>query len=175
MANLPGNSRAPSWGGRLSCTLKRGSGTLPCAFASQPAAAKLNRSCLPHMGHVVNDMNRATKWRETINPIDDSEDNRMNGFKFFALAAVGALCFAATTPNTQAQVEVGIGVAPVCPYGYYDVPPYDCAPYGYYGPEWFAGGVFIGAGPWFHGSSGFHGHVNNRFHPDHGYHGPMTP
>jgi hypothetical protein len=99
----------------------------------------------------VNDGNRAPKGRETVNPINDSEDNRMNGFKFFALAAVVAICFAAVAPDTQAQVEVGIGVAPVCPYGYYDVAPYDCAPYGYYGPEWFAGGVFIGAGPWFHG------------------------
>jgi ribosomal-protein-alanine N-acetyltransferase len=58
------------------------------------------------------------------------------------------------------------------PYGYYDTAPYGCAPYGYYGPEWFTGGVFIGAGPWFHGPDNFQGHVNNRFHPDHGYKGP---
>ena len=86
--------------------------------------------------------------------------NSINGFKLFSLAAVAAFCFMVTTPQTQAQVNVEIGVAPVCPYGYY-------------GPEWFSGGVFIGAGPWFHGPEGFHGHVNNRFHPDHGYHGPM--
>ena len=99
----------------------------------------------------------------------------MNGFKIFALAAVVAICFTVTAPKTEAQVAVGvdIGVAPVCPYGYYDVAPYNCAPYGYYGPEWFTGGVFIGAGPWFHGPEGFHGHVNNHFHPEHGYHGPM--
>ena len=97
----------------------------------------------------------------------------MNGFKFFALAAVVTLGLAAGTPAGQAQVEVGIGVAPVCPYGYYDVAPYDCAPYGYYGPEWFSGGVFIGVGPWFHGPEGFRGHVNNRFHPEHGYHGAL--
>ncbi|MGA9526516.1 MAG: hypothetical protein WBS24_00225 [Terriglobales bacterium] len=48
-------------------------------------------------------------------------------------------------------VGVGVGVAPVCPYGYYPDYPYACAPYGYYGPEWFSGGVFIGAGPWYHG------------------------
>jgi hypothetical protein len=101
------------------------------------------------------------------------ENNLMKGFKFFVLVAVAAFCCAVVTPTTQAQVSVDIGVAPVCPYGYYDVPPYACAPYGYYGPEWFTGGVFIGAGPWFHGPEGFHGHVNNRFHPDHGYHGPM--
>lgn len=50
-----------------------------------------------------------------------------------------------------AQVSINIGPEPVCPYGYYDFASYDCAPYGYYGPEWFSGGVFIGAGPWFHG------------------------
>ena len=52
--------------------------------------------------------------------------------------------------------------------------PYGCAPYGYYGSEWFSGGAFIGAGPWFHGSEDFRGHVNNRYHPDHGYRG-ATP
>ncbi|MFY9741647.1 MAG: hypothetical protein WA252_00345 [Candidatus Sulfotelmatobacter sp.] len=97
----------------------------------------------------------------------------MNGFKTFALSAVAIVCFAATTPTMRAQVAVEIGPAPVCPYGYYATPPYDCAPYGYYGPEWFAGGIFIGAGPWFHGPANFRGHVNNHFHPEHGYHGPM--
>src|ERR1700674_2453195 len=97
----------------------------------------------------------------------------MNGLKLSLLAAVIALGFAATTPQSQAQVAVNIGVAPECPYGYYDVAPYDCAPYGYYGAEWFSGGVFIGAGPWFHGPANFHGHVNNSFHPDHGYKGPV--
>ncbi len=96
----------------------------------------------------------------------------MNGFKFFAFAIVTGLCFILAAPAMHAQVGVEVGVAPVCPYGYYDVPPYDCAPYGYYGPEWFSGGVFIGAGPWYGWGDGFHGHVNNRFHPDHGYNGP---
>jgi hypothetical protein len=72
-----------------------------------------------------------------------------------------------------AQISVNIGVAPVCPYGYFDYAPYNCAPYGYYGPDWFTGGVFIGAGPWFHGHHGFYGHVDNRYDPNHGYHGPM--
>lgn len=97
----------------------------------------------------------------------------MNGLKLFGLAAVVAFCFTVTIPTTQAQVGVEIGVAPVCPYGYYDVPPYNCAPYGYYGPEWFSSGVFIGAGPWFHGGGDFVGHVDNHFHPDHGYKGAM--
>ena len=99
----------------------------------------------------------------------------MNRFKYLAMAAVVVGIFlTAAAPKTDAQVSVGIniGAAPACPYGYYDAPPYDCAPYGYYGPEWFTGGVFIGAGPWFHGRDDFRGHVNNRFHPDHGYRGP---
>ena len=53
--------------------------------------------------------------------------------------------------KATAQVSVGIGVAPVCPYGYYEAPPYNCAPDGYYGPEWFSGGVFDRCGslvPW---------------------------
>jgi hypothetical protein len=99
--------------------------------------------------------------------------NSMNGFKFLAIAAVFGICFATVIPRAEAQIGVEVGVAPVCPYGYYDVPPYNCAPYGYYGPEWFVGGVFIGAGPWFHGPANFHGHVNNHFHPEHGYHGPL--
>lgn len=96
----------------------------------------------------------------------------MNALKLLAIAAVAAVCFAVVTPKTQAQVAVNIGPAPECPYGYYDVPPYDCAPYGYYGSEWFTGGVFIGVGPWFHGPEGFRGHVDNHFHPEHGYTGP---
>jgi hypothetical protein len=106
--------------------------------------------------------------------IDQKKRNKlMNRSKFFVLVTLAAICFLVTAPTTQAQVSVNVGVAPDCPYGYYDVAPYDCAPYGYYGPEWFTGGVFIGVGPWFHGPAEFHGHVNNRFHPEHGYHGAL--
>jgi hypothetical protein len=73
--------------------------------------------------------------------------------------------------SAPAQVSINIGAAPVCPYGYFDYAPYNCAPYGYYGPEWFTGGVFIGA--WFHGAHGFRGNVDNRFDPHHGYGGPF--
>jgi hypothetical protein len=97
----------------------------------------------------------------------------MHGFKVLAFAAVAGLFFAANTPKTQAQISVEIGVAPDCPYGYYEAAPYGCAPYGYYGPEWFTRGVFVGAGPWFHGPANFQGHVDNNFHPDHGYKGTM--
>ena len=97
----------------------------------------------------------------------------MRGLKFLLLAAVAGGCFASAVPKAEAQVSVNIGVAPECPYGYYDEAPYGCAPAGYYGPEWFSGGVFIGAGPWFHGGGDFRGHVNNAFHPAHGYAGPL--
>jgi hypothetical protein len=79
----------------------------------------------------------------------------MRGFKFLMLAAVAGSCCAAVAPKAEAQVSINIGVAPVCPYGYYDAAPYSCAPSGYYGPEWFHGTVFVGAGPWFHGSNDF--------------------
>ncbi len=96
----------------------------------------------------------------------------MRSVKLLALSAAAGLCLlVATPPQANAQVSVSVGVAPACPYGYYDVPPYTCAPYGYYGPEWFSGGVFIGAGPWFHGPENFHGQVDTHYHPDHGYHG----
>jgi hypothetical protein len=90
------------------------------------------------------------------------------------LAAVAGIGLMVSAPTASGQVSVGvnIGAAPECPYGYYDTAPYGCAPYGYYGPEWFTGGAFIGAGPWFHGREDFRGHVDNHFHPDHGYRGP---
>jgi len=84
-------------------------------------------------------------------------------------------CGVAAHAPAQISVGVNIGPAPICPYGYFDYPPYDCAPYGYYGPDWFIGGVFIGAGPWFHGPRGFYGHVDNRYDPHNGYRGPLPP
>jgi hypothetical protein len=96
----------------------------------------------------------------------------MRGFTYTLLAAALGLGLTAITP-THAQVGVSIGLAPECPYGYYDAAPYSCAPAGYYGPEWFDGGAFVGVGPWFHGHDDFSGHVDNRFHPDNGFKGPM--
>ncbi len=86
----------------------------------------------------------------------------MRYLKLFALVGVlGVSLLAASGANAQ-RVAIGVGIggpgyygpAPICDYGYYNYYPYACAPYGYYGPEWFDGGFFIGAGPWFHG---FHG------------------
>ena len=97
----------------------------------------------------------------------------MRGLKSVFLNTFGLWLLATVCPSAHAQVSVSIGVEPDCPYGYYDVAPYNCAPAGYYGPEWFDGGAFVGAGPWFHGHDDFRGHVNNKFHPEHGYKGPM--
>jgi hypothetical protein len=76
------------------------------------------------------------------------------------LTLLGLCLLIALYANAQRfGVEVGVGPdygPPVCEYGYYSYYPYACAPYGYYGPEWFSGGVFIGAGPWYHGGHGFH-------------------
>jgi hypothetical protein len=98
----------------------------------------------------------------------------MNAIKYLVIVGLAGICLTMSTPRIQAQVSVGvdIGAAPDCPYGYYDYAPYACAPYGYYGTEWFSGGAFIGVGPWFHGADDFQGHVNNRFDPQHGYKGP---
>ena len=79
----------------------------------------------------------------------------MTSPKYLTLVAIAGFCFAASAPKTDAQISVSIGAAPACPYGYYDYAPYNCAPYGFYGPEWFSGGVFVGAGPWFHGPEHF--------------------
>jgi len=79
--------------------------------------------------------------------------------KYLKYAAIVAL-LALPLSLAQAQVRIGVGIGvgpgyvagpPVCAYGYYPDYPYTCAPYGYYGPTWFANGVFIGAGPWYHG------------------------
>jgi hypothetical protein len=98
----------------------------------------------------------------------------MRTLKYFGLTTLAAGLLFAAANRAPAQVAVEIGAPPVCPYGYYEEPPYTCAPDGYYGPEWFSGGVFIGAGPWFHGPVGFYGHVDHHLDYRKGYHGP-TP
>jgi hypothetical protein len=91
----------------------------------------------------------------------------------FALAAAAGIALAATPVVSQAQISISIGAEPSCPYGYYDYAPYRCSPRGYYGPQYFTGATFIGVGPWFHGQNEFHGTVNNRYDPQHGYKGNM--
>lgn len=96
----------------------------------------------------------------------------MSHSKYVAIAALSVALFSSVFVASP-QVSINIGAPPVCPYGYFDYAPYNCAPYGYYGPDWFSGGLFIGVGPWFHGSHGFYGHVDNRYDPRHGYSGPF--
>jgi hypothetical protein len=95
----------------------------------------------------------------------------MHKVKVLAVFAAAAILFTAAGKRASAQVAVEIGAPPVCPYGYYEEPPYNCAPDGYYGPEWFSGGVFFGAGPWFHGPDHFYGHVDHRLDYRRGYRG----
>jgi hypothetical protein len=90
---------------------------------------------------------------------------------------LGLLAVGIPSANAQVRVGVGIGVGPVysgpvyadydaydpyydpyyvaygappsCVYGYFPYAPYACAPYGYWAPQYFYDGVFVGAGPWF--------------------------
>jgi hypothetical protein len=88
---------------------------------------------------------------------------------------IGISLLAAGCAETGARVGVGFGVAPVCPYGYYETSPYGCAPDGYYGPEWFSNGLFIGAGPWYRGPARFYGHVDHDLDYRRGFRGTLPP
>jgi hypothetical protein len=88
----------------------------------------------------------------------------MKFLRALGLTAVLGMIFLIPSKPAQAQVSFGVGIGgpaypvygpPACEWGYYNYAPYACAPYGYYGPQWFDGGVFIGAGPWYRG--GFYG------------------
>jgi hypothetical protein len=104
-----------------------------------------------------------------------TEGRFVNTHKFISLAAAVAVIGFTAATSSQAAVDVGVNLAaaPACPYGYYDYAPYRCAPYGFYGPEWFNGGVFLGAGPWFHGHQDFRGAVDHHFDRNHGYRGAL--
>src|SRR3984893_18141216 len=79
--------------------------------------------------------------------------------KYMRILAVLGLCLIPASYAHAQRWSIGVGIggpayvapAPACAYGYYGYYPYACAPYGYYGPAWFSGGVFIGAGPWYRG------------------------
>src|SRR5579863_3263189 len=89
--------------------------------------------------------------------------------RYLRILAILGMCFVFAPYAYAQRVVVGVGIGapayvgapPVCSYGYYPNYPYTCAPYGYYGPSWFSGGIFIGAGPWFrgglYGGRGFYG------------------
>ena len=78
----------------------------------------------------------------------------MRHLKYLALLVV-LVALAAAPSQAQVSIRVHVGpdygyyhVPPACPYGYYPDYPFGCAPYGYWGPQYFVDGVFIGAGPW---------------------------
>jgi hypothetical protein len=93
--------------------------------------------------------------------------------RLLAALVLALVCLAGASTRANAQISISIGVAPVCPYGYFNYAPYQCAPFGYYGPEWFSGGVFYGAGPWYRGPLGFRGYINHDYDPHFGYRGPF--
>jgi len=107
---------------------------------------------------------------------------KLRYLRFFGLLGICLAIGLFSASNAQAQrVTFGVGIgapayygpAPVCAYGYYDYYPYACAPYGFYGPDWFAGGVFIGAGPWYHGyyGRGYYGRGYGGYGRGGGYYG----
>jgi hypothetical protein len=104
--------------------------------------------------------------------------------RYLRILAVLGICLVSASFAHAQRFAVGVGIggpayvgpAPVCAYGYYGYYPYACAPYGYYGPSWFSGGIFIGAGPWFHGfygRPGFYGHPGFYSRPGFGR-GPIV-
>lgn len=102
----------------------------------------------------------------------------MRYLKYAGLLALFVM-LAGAAAHAQVRFGVGIGIgpgyvpppayvgpAPNCAYGYYGYYPYACAPYGYYGPDYFVNGVFIGAGPW------YHGFYRGAYGPGYRYFGP---
>ena len=97
----------------------------------------------------------------------------MGRIKCLLLVVIAAFAVAPGVPRAGTQVNFYIGITPICPYGYFSYTPHYCAPDGYYGPEWFNRGVFIGADAWFHGPNDFRGSVDNTLDPQYGYKGPL--
>lgn len=95
----------------------------------------------------------------------------MRGLKTL-LGSTALVVGLAMAPAAQAQIEINVGIQPVCSYGYYDYAPYACAPYGFYGPGYFYNGIFLGMGPWAGWGYG-HGWGDHRFTEERGgrYHG----
>jgi hypothetical protein len=85
----------------------------------------------------------------------------MHRFKAI-LSAATMVAALGMVPAAHAQISVSVGVPPVCPYGYYEAPPYACAPVGFYGSGYFYNGVFLGVGPWA-GWGYAHGWGEHRF------------
>ena len=99
----------------------------------------------------------------------------------FKVLAVVLTLFAMLSMVPSASAGIGIYITPpviavappVCEFGYYDYEPYACAPYGYYPPDFFYSGVFIGVGPWWGWgyNHGWAGHPFGGRYRGHGYEG----
>src|ERR1700733_12822874 len=86
----------------------------------------------------------------------------MRGLKVL-LGAVTVAASLSCVPAGNSQVVIGIGgPPPVCGYGYYEYPPYACAPGGFCGSGYFYNGIFLGVGPWSNWGYG-HGWGGHRF------------
>ncbi|MEO6806484.1 MAG: hypothetical protein ABI286_04415 [Edaphobacter sp.] len=100
----------------------------------------------------------------------------MRGLKAL-LCSIALLTFLAFAPKANAQISINIGIGtppPVCPYDYYNYAPYACSPTGFWGPEYFYNGVFLGVGPWYHWGYN-HGWGRHRFVGRGGYVGRGGP
>jgi hypothetical protein len=150
---------------------------------TRASADRLQLFCLFRVSYHVRRLTPVKGLAVTpLTPKEESPPARKRGGDMRSLkyvALLGVLLFAlASSAHAQVSVGVrvgpvvaGVGPAPVCAYGYYGYYPYACAPYGYYGPSWFAGGVFIGAGPWFHSYYGrpVYGHPGYGYRPASAY------
>ncbi|MES2394184.1 MAG: hypothetical protein V4555_21305 [Acidobacteriota bacterium] len=102
----------------------------------------------------------------------------MRGLKAILGAAVVASALfvipsgSSGTASAQISFSFNIGNPPACRWGYYDYPPYRCAPRGFYGPGYFYNGIFLGVGPW-HEWGYNHGWGGHRF--DNGRGGRYVP
>ena len=98
----------------------------------------------------------------------------MQGLKIL-LGSAALLAGMALTPqrlNRKSPSALTLVCLPYASLGYYEAPPYACAPYGFYGPGYFYNGIFLGVRPWA-GWGYAHGWGGHRFIADGGgrYHG----
>lgn len=103
-----------------------------------------------------NTFSRAAKRPKLSSLFVSSIRRNWEGMERMAMVATVVASFAlgfpvSTVHAEAAQIGIQIGgpeMEPVCTYGYYEEPPYACAPVGYWGPEYFYGGHFRGVGLW---------------------------
>lgn len=122
-----------------------------------------SRDLSQHFCRIGVTIHRSSDQTNDLNLIGMLElQHARRGFVMRSLRYLAVLCvLLLPAAYSHAQISFGIGIGapvyapPACAYGYYGYAPYGCAPYGYYGPQWFSGGAFIGAGPWYRGGYGY--------------------